>query len=178
MTRLLLCGVYKPYGISDETSDSLCTMELLNNQVTREQGFTPRVQATRVSGFISWLKIYQFRQPCLDFPTWEEFTGEIDAGAYSHVGISFIIPNVIKAKKMAEYIRTRSPGTKIIIGGHGTAIPGVRELVPCDEICHGEGVAWLRNYFGEKSDRPIRHPVLNSSVNSYVYGAPIMGKAA
>ena len=43
MTRLLLCGVYKPYGVQDDTGEALCTMELLNNQVTREQGIhSPR----------------------------------------------------------------------------------------------------------------------------------------
>jgi hypothetical protein len=37
MTRLLLCVVFKPFGVKDETAEPLCTIELLNNQVTREQ---------------------------------------------------------------------------------------------------------------------------------------------
>lgn len=177
MTKLLLSGVFKPYGIEDETSDPLCTMELLNNQVTREQGVhSPR---SNNPSFALYLMAENIQVPTtvLDFPSWEEFTREIDSGAYTHVGISFIIPNVLKARRMAEYIRKRAPQTKILLGGHGTAIPEIRQLVECDEICRGEGISWLRGYFKEDTDRPIIHPAVRSSINAYVYGAPIIGKA-
>jgi hypothetical protein len=177
MTRLLLSGVFKPYGVKDETTDPLCTMELLNNQVTREQGIhSPRQNNP---SFALYLMAENIGVPVtvLDFPSWEEFTKEIDSGAYTHVGISFITPNVLKAGRMAAYIRSRSPRTKIILGGHGTAIPELRELVDYDEICHGEGVSWLRKYFGESPDQSIEHPVAPASINGFVYGAPIMGKA-
>ena len=177
MNRLLLCGVYKPFGIKDETTEPLCTMELLNNQVTREQGIhSPR---SSNPSFALYLMAENIQVPVtvLDFPSWDEFKKEIDAGTYTHVGISFIIPNVLKAKRMAEYIRHRSPRTKILLGGHGTAIPELRDIVACDEICHGEGVSWLRRYFSEEVDRPIIHPTLPSAINQYIYGAPILGKA-
>jgi radical SAM superfamily enzyme YgiQ (UPF0313 family) len=177
MNRLLLCGVYKPFGIKDETTEPLCTMELLNNQVTREQGIhSPR---SSNPSFALYLMAENIQVPVtvLDFPSWDEFKKEIDAGTYTHVGISFIIPNVLKAKRMAEYIRHRSPRTKILLGGHGTAIPELRDIVACDEICHGEGVTWLRRYFSEEVDRPIIHPTLPSAINQYIYGAPILGKA-
>jgi hypothetical protein len=177
MTKLLLCEVFKPYGVQDETSEALCTMELLNNQVTREQGIhSPR---SNNPSFGLYLLAENLHIPVtvLDFPTWDEFTKEVDSGEYSHVGISFIVPNVLKAKKMAEYIRKKTSGIKIIIGGHGTAIPDIQKMVPCDEICHGEGVSWLRKYFGENTDQPIIHPILRSAINSYIYGAPNTGKA-
>jgi radical SAM superfamily enzyme YgiQ (UPF0313 family) len=113
----------------------------------------------------------------LDFPSWEEFAKEIDSGAYTHVGISFIGPNVLKAQRMAAYVRRCDPRTRIILGGHGAAIPELKELVDCDEICYGEGISWLRKYFGEELDRPINHPVVPSAINSFIYGAPILGKA-
>ncbi|MBN1570314.1 MAG: radical SAM protein [Acidobacteria bacterium] len=177
MTRLLLCGVFKPFGVKDDTTEPLCTMELLNNQVTREQGIhSPR---SNNPSFALYLMAENIRVPVtvLDFPTWEEFTREIDSGSYSHVGISFITPNVIKAGRMASYVRSHCPNTRIILGGHGTAIPELRELVDCDEICHGEGVSWLRKYFGEDENRPIVHPSIPSAINAFIYGAPIMGKA-
>jgi len=177
MTRLLLSGVFKPFGVQDETTEPLCTMELLNNQVTREQGIhSPR---SSNPSFALYLMAENIQVPVtvLDFPSWEQFTGEIDSGAYTHVGISFIGPNVLKAARMAEYVRRRSPRTRIILGGHGTAIPELRELVDCDEICHGEGISWLRKYFGEDADRPITHPVVPSAINSFIYGAPILGRA-
>lgn len=177
MTRLLLCGVYKPYGVQDDTGEALCTMELLNNQVTREQGVHSPRSSNPSFGLYLLAENLNLPVTVLDFPTWEEFTREIDTGGYSHVGISFIVPNVLKARRMAEYIRKAAPRAKILLGGHGTAVPGVRELVDCDEVCHGEGVVWLRQYFGEETDRPIVHPVVQSAVNSYVYGAPLLGKA-
>jgi radical SAM superfamily enzyme YgiQ (UPF0313 family) len=177
MTRLLLCGVYKPFGVKDETSEPLCSMELLNNQVTREQGIhSPRCNNP---SFALYLLAENIQVPVtvLDFPDWEEFAAEIDSGTYTHVGISFITPNVIKTKRMAEYVRRHSPHTKILLGGHGIAVPEIRELVDCDEICYGEGISWLRRYFGEEVDRPIIHPTIPSAINSFVYGAPILGKA-
>jgi radical SAM superfamily enzyme YgiQ (UPF0313 family) len=177
MTKLLLCEVYKPYGVQDETSEAMCTMELLNNQVTREQGIhSPR---SNNPSFGLYLLAENLHIPVtvLDFPSWEEFTKEIDTGEYTHIGISFIVPNALKAKKMAEYVREKAPRIKILLGGHGTAIPEIQKLVPCDDVCHGEGVSWLRKYFGEDSDRPIIHPILQSAINSYVYGAPVPDKA-
>jgi hypothetical protein len=177
MTRLLLTGVYKPFGVEDDTTDPLCTMELLNNQVTREQGIhSPR---SNNPSFALYLMAENIHVPAtvLDFPTWEEFAKEIDSGTYTHVGISFIVPNVLKAGRMAAYVRSRSSSAQIILGGHGTAIPELRSLVDCDEICHGEGVSWLRKYFKEDADQPITHPVVQSSINAFIYGAPIMGKA-
>ena len=177
MTRLLLCSVFKPFGVQDETTEALCSMELLNNQVTREQGIhSPR---SNNPSFALYLMAENIHVPVtvLDFPSWEEFTKEIDSGAYTHVGISFIVPNIIKAGRMAAYVRSRFPRTQIILGGHGTSIPELRELVDYDEICHGEGVAWLRKYFGEDADQPINHPAIPSAINSFIYGAPIMGKA-
>jgi len=177
MTRLLLCGVVKPFGIKDEMTEPLCTMELLNNQVTREQGIhSPR---SNNPSFALYLMAENIQAPVtvLDFPTWEEFTKEINVGEYTHVGISFIIPNVLKAGRMTRYIRENTPQTKILLGGHGTAIPELGDLVDYDEICHGEGISWLRSYFGENPDRPIIHPALPSSINAYVYGTPNPGKA-
>jgi radical SAM superfamily enzyme YgiQ (UPF0313 family) len=177
MTKLLLCGVFKPFGVKDETTEPLCTMELLNNQVTREQGIhSPR---SNNPSFALYLMAENVQVPTtvLDFPSWREFTKEIDGGNYSHVGISFIVPNVMKARRMAEYVRRHSPRTKILLGGHGTSVPELRQLIDCDEICHGEGISWLRKYFGENPNRPIIHPTVPSAINSFVYGAPILGKA-
>jgi hypothetical protein len=152
-------------------------MELLNNQVTREQTIhSPR---SNNLSFALYLLAENINVPTtvLDFPSWKDFTRQIRKGQYSHVGISFITPNLLKTKRMAEYVRATSPQTKIILGGHGTAIPNLSELIDYDEICRGDGVAWLREYFGEDPEREIIHPVIPTSVNSYIYGAPNLQKA-
>ena len=178
MRRLLLAGVFKPYGVTDEYGEALCTMELLNNQVTREQGIhSPR---TNNYSFGLYLMAENVEVPTtvLDFPSWEEFAKEVRKGNYSHIGISFIVPNILKAKRMASYIRAYSPGTKIILGGHGTSIPNIQDIIEYDEICRGEGVTWLRRYFGEDPTKEIIHPVVYSAVRKFVYGAPILSRAA
>lgn len=177
MPNLLLVSVFKPYGVDDIYGDSLCSMELLSNQVTREQGIhSPR---SNNPSYGLYLLAENVRVPTtvLDFPDWDEFVTELARGSYTHVGISFIIPNVPKARRMAEHIRRQHPGVRILLGGHGTSIPEIAELVPCDAVCRGEGVAWLRRYFGEATDRPIRHPTLPTHLGTRLYGVPIPGKA-
>jgi len=105
----------------------------------------------------------------LDFPTWKDYITELKRG-YTHVGISFIQQNVLKAKRMAEYLRERHPETKIVLGGYGTMLPDLEDVVPCDEICLGEGVRWLREYFGENPDAPIKHPIMHGVSQKYLYG--------
>jgi hypothetical protein len=177
MKKILLTGVFKPFGVSDEYGEALCTMELLNNQVTREQGISSPRSNNPSFGLYIMAENIEIPATVLDFPSWEDFTKEVDAGGYTHVGISFIAPNVMKAKRMAAYVRQKSPSTVIMLGGHGAAIPELAELVDFDELCRGEGVTWLRKYLGEDIDKPIVHPVVSSGVRKYVYGAPIVSEA-
>lgn len=177
MKKLLLTGVFKPFGVDDAYGEALCTMELLNNQVTREQGIHSPRSNNPSFGLYIMAENVGVPTTVLDFPSWEDFTAEIDNGGHTHVGISFIAPNVLKAKRMAAYIRQKTPATAIILGGHGTAIPGIREMVDCDEVCRGEGVAWLRRYFGEPADKAIIHPVVPSAVTKRIYGVPMIRDA-
>ncbi len=177
MNKLLLTGIFKPFGVSDEYGEALCTMELLNNQVTREQGIHSPRSNNPSFGLYLIAENLQVPTTVLDFPWWKDFTREVDSGEYTHIGISFIVPNVLKAKRMADYIREKSPKTKILLGGHGTSIPNLEEILTFDDACRGEGVAWMRRYFGEKIDRKIVHPVCPSAVRKFVYGGPIVRDA-
>lgn len=171
--KILFASVFGPYGVKDEWGEELgMQMELMNNQVTRQQG----VHSPRQSylTFALYLLAGNISIPgtVLDFPLWNDFVEELKKG-YSHVAISFIVPNVLKVKRMAEYIRQNYPDIKIILGGYGTIIPELDELVPHDAKCQGEGVRWLRQYFGDNPDAPIVHPVLRNPVYSYIYGIPV-----
>ena len=108
----------------------------------------------------------------LDFPSLDRFIEEIHKG-YDYIAISFIIPNMKKAQKMAALIREHAPQSKIILGGHGTNTPGIEELVQHDFICRGEGVRYMRQLFNETVDRPIKHPLLHSSFNKGILGVPL-----
>ena len=90
------------------------------------------------------------------------------------------MPNVFKAKRMAEYIRLNHPKIKIILGGYGTAIPELDKILPYDEKCIGEGVRWLQQYFGEEErlNKPITHPVIQNPISQKIYGYRSIPRAA
>jgi hypothetical protein len=169
--KLLLTTVFGPYGKKNKYAEGLgMQMELFNNQITREQGVhSPRTNFFTFPLYFLAENISSVPTTVLDFPTWKIFVRELKKG-YTHVGISFVQQNVLKAKRMAEFLRKHYPETKIIVGGYGTMLPDLKDIVPCDEICPGEGVSWLRAYFGEKPEAPIKHPIMHGVSQKYLYG--------
>ncbi|MFH1921299.1 MAG: hypothetical protein ABIP48_15650, partial [Planctomycetota bacterium] len=108
--KVLLTSVFGPYARDDEYgSRALNPMELYHNQVTRVQGpFSLRMFHR------SWgLMLIQanIHAPCtlLDFPTLDRFIEELQTNRYDVVGISGIIPNVLKVRKMCELVRHYQP---------------------------------------------------------------------
>jgi radical SAM superfamily enzyme YgiQ (UPF0313 family) len=170
--KLLLSSVFGPFAVDDAYGRKENRMELFHNQVTKEQGvFSYRFNH---HSFGLYLMAENVKVPTtvLDFPTLSEFRKEVRKG-YDFVGISFIVPNITKAKKMAEVVRQECPDAKIILGGHGVSIQGIENLISHDFICRGEGIKFLRNLFREEVDRPVKHPMLHSSFNRRVMGVPL-----
>jgi hypothetical protein len=168
--RILFTSVFGPYGIKDRYAEALgMQMELLNNQVTRAQGVHSPRQSYLSFALYLMAENISVKSTVLDFPAWKDFTRELEKG-YTHVAITFIVPNVLKAKRMAEHIREKHPGVKILLGGYGTILPDLDDMVPHDAACRGEGVRWLREYFGEDVNAPLAHPVLRNPVYNYTYG--------
>lgn len=161
--KLLLTSVFKPFGVTDKYGRKESKLELYHNQVTREQG----IFSIRSNHLFRSLGLYLIAENIevpaviLDFPSIKRFIKEIKKG-YENVGITFIAPNFIKAKKMAELVRRYSPESRIILGGHGAMIPDIEKLIDCDHVASGEGVEWMRNYFGEDINKPINHPIIQT----------------
>jgi radical SAM superfamily enzyme YgiQ (UPF0313 family) len=172
MMKLLLSSVFGPFAVDDAYGRKENKMELFHNQVTKEQGVFSYRFNHHSFGLYLMAENVQIPTTVLDFPTLREFRKEVRKG-YDYVGISFIVPNIKKAKKMAEVVRRESPDTKIILGGHGVSIQGIENLIPHDFICRGEGVQFLRHLFREDVDRPVKHPMLHSSFNRKVMGVPL-----
>jgi radical SAM superfamily enzyme YgiQ (UPF0313 family) len=173
--KLLLTSVFGPYGVDDEYGTKENIMEVLHNQVTREQGvFSMRFNQ---ESYGLWLMAENLSIPTavLDFPSQARFIKEIKKG-YDYIGIAFIVPNLDKVARMAQLIREHSPGTRIILGGHGTGIQDIEERVSCDFVCRGEGIRFLRELFGEDVNAPIKHPLRYSSFGRYVMGLPVSNK--
>ena len=169
--KLLLTSVFGPYGVDDQFGEKENKMELFHNQVTREQGIFSYRFNHGSQGLYFLADNIDIPTAVLDFPSFKRFKKELKKG-YDYIGISFIIPNFKKAKEMARTVRKLSPTSKIILGGHGVNIPNIENMIDHDFICKGEGVYFLRKLFGEKADKPIRHPLEYSSFNRQVMGAP------
>ncbi len=169
---LLLTSVFRPFGVDDEYGRKENKLELFHNQVTREQEIFSIRYNHKSFGLYFIAENIKMPTVILDFPSLKQFRKELRKG-YDYVGISFITPNFIKAKKMAEIAREVSPTTKIILGGHGTRIPDIEELIDADYYFRGEGIHQLRKLFGEDVDAPISHPVINAADHKRVLGLPI-----
>ena len=174
--KLLLTSVFKPYGVDDQYGRKENIMELYHNQITREQGIFSLRYNHRSFGLYLIAENIECPTVVLDFPTMNRFIKEIKKG-YDYVGISFITPNFLKTKKMAELIKKHSPKTKIILGGHGTQIPDIENLIDSDYVARGEGIRWLRKLFNENVDAPIKHPIIPSAENKRFMGIPLSGKS-
>jgi len=172
--KVLLSSVFGPYAQDDEYGSRLANpMELYHNQVTREQGpFSLRMFHR------SWgLMLIQanIEAPCalLDFPTLERFTEEIRHNHYDIVGISSIIVNLPKVRKMCELVRQHQPQATIVVGGHIANVPGLDERIDADYVVRGEGVRWFRRFLGEDGGQPIRHPQITSGVGTRSLGISV-----
>jgi radical SAM superfamily enzyme YgiQ (UPF0313 family) len=172
--KVLLTSVFGPYAQDDEYgSRSMNPMELYHNQVTRVQGpFSLRMFHR------SWgLMMIQanIEAPCtlLDFPTLDRFEAELRDHRYDIIGISSIIPNQLKVRKMCELIRKYQPHAKIVVGGHIANVPDLAKRIDADYIVKGEGVRWFRQYLGEDAEQPIRHPLITSGVGTRNVGITV-----
>ena len=169
--RILLTSVFGPYAQDDEFgSRTINPMELYHNQVTRAQGSFSLRMFHRSWGIM--MIQANISAPCtvLDFPTRNAFADELTSNAYDVVGISSIIVNLGKVREMCLIIRQLSPHSKIIVGGHVAAIPGLKDLIDADHIVQGEGISWMRRYLGEDEHAPIHHPAIVSGLRTRIMG--------
>ena len=175
--RILLAGVFGPFGVDDEFGRKENIMELFHNQVTRGQGVASFRFHHRSFGLYFLAENVEADVTVLDFPSRRRFVRELRDG-YDLVGISFIAPNMVKAREMARLVREHAPGAEIVLGGHGAAIEGVEELIDCDHVVQGEGIRWLREHLGQDPDAPIVHPALPSTELQQIWGVPVPGTTA
>lgn len=175
--RILLAGVFKPYGVDDSYGRKENIMELFHNQVSREQGPASFRFHHRSFGLYFIAANVDADVTVLDFPSLNRFKKEIKKD-YDIVGISFIAPNFVKAKEMARLTRLHAPNSVIVLGGHGAAIEGVEELIDCDHVVKGEGIHWMRRFLGQDPDAPIVHPALQSTERQSIFGVPVPGPTA
>jgi len=169
--KVLLSSVFGPYAQDDQYgSRKINPMELYHNQVTRFQGVFSLRMFHHSFGLMMIQANLENPTTLLDFPEQERFIEEIRDNAYDIVGISSIIPNVGKVKRMCELVRTYLPEATIVVGGHIANLGGVEEIIDADHIVKGDGVAWLRKFLGQDEKAAIRHPLALSASETRILG--------
>ena len=157
--KVLLTSVFKPFAVDDAYGRKENIPDTMHNQLTHYQG----VFSLRERQYSHQLHLLanNLEHPVtvLDYPTLRRFQEEIRK-EYDYVGISFIQPNFLKAKKMAELTRQLAPRSEIIIGGFGTMIDNIANIIEHDHICRGEGISFLRKLLGEPEKFEFRHPLI------------------
>jgi radical SAM superfamily enzyme YgiQ (UPF0313 family) len=176
--KVLLTSVFGPFGVDDEFGRKENIMELFHNQVTKAQGVASFRFHHRSFGLYFLAANIDADVTVLDFPSRKRFAREVRRGGYDIVGISFIAPNRDKAAEMARLVRSLSPASEIIVGGHGAAIEGVEHSIDCDHVVRGEGIRWLRHHLGQDPDAPINHPALSSTERASILGVPFLDTSA
>jgi radical SAM superfamily enzyme YgiQ (UPF0313 family) len=168
---ILFTSVFGPYAQDDEFgSRAINPMELYHNQVTRLQGPFSLRMFHRSWGLMLIRENISAPNALLDFPTLERFVQELQRQRYDVVAISAIPPNYLKAEEMCRLIRRHQPWAKIVVGGHISGLPRIRERLDADYVVRGEGVRWFRQFLGEDVNAPIRHPRIYSGIGARTMG--------
>lgn len=172
--QVLLTSVFGPYACDDAYgSRAINPMELYQNQVTRVQGpFSLRTFHR------SWgLMLIQdnIEAPCtlLDFPSHERFLEEITTRQYDIIGITSIMTNLLKVRRMCKLIRKHQPQATIVIGGHIANVPNLTHWLDADHVVRGEGVRWMRRFLGEDGRRPVSHPQVRGNIGTRIMGVAL-----
>jgi radical SAM superfamily enzyme YgiQ (UPF0313 family) len=172
--RVLLTSVFGPFAQDDEYGSRVINpVELYHNQVTRVQGPFSLRMFHRSWGIMMIQENIAAPSTLLDFPTLEQFTQQIRDHEYDIVGITSIIPNIGKVRKMCELIRIHQPGCTIVVGGHVANLPDAAERLDADHIVKGEGISWFRRFLGQDESEPIRHPEIFSGFGGRTMGVKL-----
>jgi radical SAM superfamily enzyme YgiQ (UPF0313 family) len=169
--RVLLTAVFGPYAQDDSYgSRSINPMELYHNQVTRVQGVFSLRMFHRSWGLMMIQSNIKAPSTLLDFPPLERFIQELRDNEYDIVGISSIIPNVGKVRKMCELVRQYQPECTIVVGGHVANLADLENRIDADHIVKGDGIAWFRRFLGQDCNEPIEHPEIISGFGGRTMG--------
>jgi radical SAM superfamily enzyme YgiQ (UPF0313 family) len=169
--RILLTSVFGPFAQDDEYGSRVINpVELYHNQVTRVQGPFSLRMFHRSWGIMMIQENIAAPSTLLDFPSLPQFIRQIQDHEYDIIGISSIIPNVGKVRKMCELIRQHQHHCTIVVGGHVANLSDAAERFDADHIVKGEGISWFRRFLGQEETDPIQHPEIFSGFGGRTMG--------
>ncbi len=112
----------------------------------------------QLRSFQSWYSLHFLAQNIpvpsvvLENPTMRQFQEEVRIGDYQIVGFGFTVITAARILGMVEWLKREHPEIEVVLGGYGTAVfkdpdeSAARLQSLADEICYGEGVAFMREY--------------------------------
>ncbi len=169
--RVLLCSVFGPYAQDDEYgSRAINPMELYHNQVTRVQGPFSLRMFHRSFGLLMIQANLECPCTVLDFPTQDRFIEELRDKTYDVVGISGIMPNIGKVERMCALVRQYQPCATIVVGGHVANVENIEDRLAADHVVKGDGIRWFREFLGQDTEAPVRHPAVLSAFGARSFG--------
>ena len=175
--KVLLSSVFGPYAQNDnmEAARSIPWNFIKTRSHETQGGFSLRM-FHRSFGLM--LLQANIDAPCtlLDFPSLDRFIQEIQNNSYDIVGISSIIPNIGKVKKMCDLVRKYQPKATVVVGGHMANKEDIHEIIDADHIVKGDGVQWFRKFLGQDETAPVRHPVVYSGFGTRIMGVTLPEK--
>lgn len=176
--RVLLVSVFGPYAQDDAYgSREINPMELYHNQVTRVQAAFSMRTFQRSWGLMLIQTNLKAACTLLDFPDLARFIEELKTRQYDVIGISSIMTNLQKVRKMVRLIGKHQPEAKVVIGGHIANISELTKWTGADFIAKGDGVQWMRRYLGEDPNQPIRHPQILGNIGTRIMGVNLRNHA-
>ena len=92
------------------------------------------------------------------------------------MGISGIIPNIGKVKRMCDLVRKHLPNATLVVGGHVVNKENIHDIIDADHIVRGDGVRWFKKFLGQDEATPVRHPVVYSGNGTRIMGVPLNEK--
>ena len=167
MKRILLTTVFRPFCVEGPYDSALHQVQhgSCHRQFTREQGvFTIHQQCSHLGLHLIAANV-EADVEVVEYPSLEELEGMLrDAVAegrpYDWVGVGTVAAYLPKAQVICERVRALSPTTRTAVGGAGGLAIG--DLVPqfSDEVCVGDGVAFMRQLLAQDPGAPFVHPPL------------------
>jgi hypothetical protein len=169
--RVLLSSVFKPFSVDSIYSRADSKIELYHNQITKYQGVFSMRSFMDSFGLHVIANNIDVPTTVLDFPTLPRFIREVKKG-YDVIGISGIMPNFQKIKKMTETVREISPHSTLVVGGFCAGLPDINKMMDIDHVCLGEGIGFMRRLLGLPEPFTFKNPNVVSQMRE-VLGVPL-----
>jgi len=171
MTRILLTSAFKPFGVDSHFSRRDSRLEIFHT------GFTRPREIFSCRGFFNSPGLHVIannisaQSTVLEYPTYKRFLRELSRD-YDYVGIGSVVANFRKVRVMTEAVRDISPRTKIVVGGFLADVDNVRESMPIDYLCKGEGISFMRDLLGDSPEFEFKNPDIYRYTRS-ILGGPL-----